>query len=394
MLGGIYSEQKCPVCGGKFKDDGKRGLFCPEHPQCQATQFRVIFKGVHLRCSSYEEASQTLSGMRFKFREGSFDDRDYRKDQPLGFSNLADQFLIYKATVEKKRSTKKMAYHLNYARNFFQNRNIKDIGEGELQDLLAFLPPHLSDKTKKNIFTTLHSLWAWVQKRERKKNPFFIIPEFPSIQYQLKWRKIVDKPTQWQILQEIERIASNPKIYLACLWLATYPNVRPGELISVKEKDFDLLNGTLEINFNKENKPKKVFLLPEDVETVKSFPRSFPDLYFFRHVDGERFGIKLLWKYWRKACQNIGVKGVSLYPGTKHSTATDLKNTFGYQQAKEATGHTTDKAFGRYILGNVDSLRGLYAHARADKGLTKNFSHQKDVKLLNFKEESNRGRGI
>jgi len=385
MLGGVYSDQRCPMCGGSFKDDGKRGLFCPEHPQCQATKFRVIFKGVHLRCSSYEEASQTLSGMRFKFREGSFDDRDYRKDQPLGFANLADQFLIYKATVEKKRSTQKMAYHLNYAKSLFQNRNIKDIGEGELQDLLAFLPPHLSDKTKKNIFTTLHSLWAWVQKRERKKNPFFIIPEFPSIQYQLKWRRIVDKPTQWQILQEIERIAPNPKIYLACLWLATYPNVRPGELISVKEKDFDLLNGTLEINFNKENKPKKIYLLPEDVEMVKSFPRSFPELYFFRKKTGKTFGGKLLWRWWKRACDNLGIEGVPLYPGTKHSTATDLKRSLGAARAREATGHSTNKAFERYIVGDPEDLRALYAYARPGKELAKDFCPSEKSNLLKFK---------
>ena len=91
---------------------------------------------------------------------------------------------------------------------------------------------------------------------------------------------------------------------------------------------------------------------------------------------------------------NLGVEGVSVYPGTKHSTATFLRKELGKEAAKEATGHTTDKAFGRYILGDADSLRGLYAHARADKGLTKNFSHQKDGKVLNLKDKGSRGRGI
>lgn len=137
----------------------------------------LFLRGVQPRCSSYDEASQTLSGMRFKFREGSFDDRDYWKDQPLGFSNLADQFLTYKATVERKRSTKKMAYHLNYAKKFFQNRNIKDIGEGELQDFLAFLPSHLSHKTKKNIFTPFgHGCKSGREKR---------IPSLPFLNFLL-----------------------------------------------------------------------------------------------------------------------------------------------------------------------------------------------------------------
>jgi len=104
------------------------------------------------------------------------------------------------------------------------------------------------------------------------------------------------------------------------------------------------------INYNKEKNPKKVDLISEDVELVKTLPRGFPYLYFFRHPNGKQFGQKLLWKYWKKACANLGVEGVSVYPGTKHSTATFLKQELGYQAAKEATGHTTDKAFGGYII--------------------------------------------
>lgn len=88
------------------------------------------------------------------------------------------------------------------------------------------------------------------------------------------------------------------------------------------------------------------------------------------------------------------MEGVSLYPGTKHSTATDLKNTFGYEAAIEATGHTTDKAFGRYILRDSNKLRSLYSYARSGKALAKNFSHQKDGNILNLNGKDSRGRGI
>jgi hypothetical protein len=34
MRGRIYSDQKCPICGGQLiHDDRRRGLFCENHPQ-------------------------------------------------------------------------------------------------------------------------------------------------------------------------------------------------------------------------------------------------------------------------------------------------------------------------------------------------------------------------
>jgi len=101
---------------------------------------------------------------------------------------------------------------------------------------------------RKRIYLLLFTLFGCECKRGREKKSVFFLPEFPSIQHQLKWRGIFDKPTQWQILQEIEGVASNHKIYLACLWLAAYPRERLSELIKIKEKDFDFLNGSLEIN--------------------------------------------------------------------------------------------------------------------------------------------------
>jgi len=100
---------------------------------------------------------------------------------------------------------------------------------------------------------------------------------------------------------------------------------------------------------------------------------------------GTILGDGYLWKYWGKACANLGVEGVSVYPGTKHSTATFLRKELGKEAAKEATGHTTDKAFLRYIGDDSDNLKALYSFARPDKGLTKDFCHKKDGNLLNFK---------
>ena len=51
-----------------------------------------------------------------------------------------------------------------------------------------------------------------------------------------------------------------------------------------------------------------------------------------------------------KACDNLGVKGVDLYGGTKHSTATALGEFLTPEQIKrDGTGSATNKAFERYF---------------------------------------------
>ena len=76
---------------------------------------------------------------------------------------------------------------------------------------------------------------------------------------------------------------------------------------------------------------------------------------FFRHVSGvsgvksdQAFGNKLFYKYWIKACKEIGIEGVDMYGGTRHSTTTETARRHGSDKAKKASGHQTNKAFERY----------------------------------------------
>jgi integrase len=214
---------------------------------------------------------------------------------------------------------------------------------------------------------------------ERDRNPLYRMPKFPVVKYELGWRKIVDKPTQHLILEEIKRISYhiNPKVYVGCLWLSTYPSIRPIELLHIAEGDFNFDPPQVNIRYNKEAKPKVVPMLQEDIEAVRSFPKALPHLPFFRHVAGikgvkagEPFGEKYLYKWWIKACKNLGIEGVDLYGGTKHSTVTAMSNELGYGRAKQATMHTTNKAFERYLIADPESIRNAYAKARGiDKGL-------------------------
>ena len=111
------------------------------------------------------------------------------------------------------------------------------------------------------------------------------MPEFPEIKFSLGWRQTIGKETQQAVLDEIYKISYhiNPKIWLGIKFLSTFISIRPGELISIKEKDIDLESGYIFISDPKENKPKAVPLIPEDIELLSSFPSGLPDLPFFRH---------------------------------------------------------------------------------------------------------------
>ena len=128
--------------------------------------------------------------------------------------------------------------------------------------------------------------------------------------------------------------------------------IRPIELLHIKEGDFDTSMGIVNVRYNKESKPKIVPLLLEDIELVKSFPAALPHLYFFRH--GKRKGVaaskrgqfsrNYLWSWWKKACEHLGIDGVDLYGGTKHSTVTALRKSFSPEEIKKyGTKHSSHR---------------------------------------------------
>jgi integrase len=354
-------------------------------------KFIVRYRGVYRNCSSRKEAEEILTGLRFKDYEGTFDVRDYRKDQPLGFANLTRKYLEYrKGEIKCLRNPRN---HLNHASAFFGNRSIKEIGFGDLEDLLRALPGTLSGKSKKNIFTTLHAFFAWAQAREYIDR----VPKFPEIRYTLGFRNTVDKETQNLILEEVKRISYhvNPRIWFGIFLLANYPKVRPGELIQVNEKDIDRVNGAIWIRHTKEGREKRIFLLPEDLEFIKSLPQGFPEMPFFRHEKRKgvstshrlkysgRFGKDYLYKWWKRATSNLGIEGVDLYGGTKHSTVTAAREQMTPEEIRRyLTEHQTNAAFDRYLQVDAQKQREASRKIRATQVLHKVSEQENKGKIL------------
>ena len=155
-------------------------------------------------------------------------------------------------------------------------------------------------------------------------------------------------------------------------FLCTYINVRPGELIQIKEKDVDLDNARILVGETKTGDPKYIYLIDSDVKLLSSMPKSFGELYLFRHVKpvggvrvGDRFGKDYLYAKWKAACKALEVD-CDLYGGSRHSSAIDLRKRHSPEAIKRATMHGTNAAFDRYLKVTGDELRGLYADTGTD----------------------------
>ena len=363
MKGGIYTEEKCPICGSMFKDTGK-ALACPVHPKFKATQYRVIFGATTKRFKSYEDADRFLTGIRFKTDEQTFDPRDYQKGNPLSFSNMVDKWLTYHSGEVRAGTRKNLIAHTRRAKIFFGHQNIREIQYADLEDFIQTID--LSDKSKHNILSVVHAFFVWARKRRVIDS----LPEFPVVAFDLGYRRTVDKDTQQAIIEEVKRICANPKVYLGIKWLSTYISLRPGELIKLQEGNIDTVGGFFAIPAaDSKTIYKAIPLIQEDIEILKGFTFTFPATPFFRHIAGLSgvvedmpFGIHYFHKWWVKACANLGIEGVDLYGGTRHSSVRALiAEQYTPEQVKQAAMSETNKAFERYMGKAIDQdLRAIY----------------------------------
>ena len=145
-------------------------------------------------------------------------------------------------------------------------------------------------------------------------------------------------------------------------------SISPLETINIQEKHIDLKSGFLFTAHPKEKRSKLVPLIDEDIEVISSMPKGFPDLYYFRHNSGisgcrpgQKFGKRNFYKWWMKACENLGVEGIDLYGGTRHSSVIALTEFATPEQIKAGTMHTTNKAFERYYRVDKSDLKSLYS---------------------------------
>ncbi|MBF0099610.1 MAG: hypothetical protein HQK77_01750 [Desulfobacterales bacterium] len=77
---------------------------------------------------------------------------------------------------------------------------------------------------------------------------------------------------------------------------------------------------------------------------------------------------QILYKWWIKACVNLGIENIDLYGGTRHSSTTALREHFSPEQIKRDGTRHSSKAFDRYLQAqNLDSLKIYEKAVNTDK---------------------------
>lgn len=377
LIGGIYpvAPKICP-CGRRLVHLEGRGVQCPDHPEVRAARLMLRFRSITRRYDSYEEAWYALAQLRREAAKADFDESDYLlKANPYRVDRLLDVWLSLKKHQVKASTYKKLEYHTGHVRTVWGPRSLKDLGFADVQKLLLELKDKsgkdLASKTKHNILSDLKQFWSWANDARDVPLP----KKWPVQRYEMKYRKTIDLETQEAVLENVRENEHNPRLWFALKILATYPSVRPGELIQLIEGDVDRKNGLLTLRSEtvKTHERKIVPLIDEDADFIRSLPPAMPHMPFFRHdkpadkahiKPGTPVGRHTFYKAWKRACARLGLKGVDLYGGTKHSTAMALRGVLSHEDTKQATMHHTNTAAERYFRLEQNRLRALYETRR------------------------------
>jgi integrase len=352
----------------------KRG-FLVWFPMGSESDIRKHFKTIEL-------AERFLNGVRFEYDRGVLDIRDFMHSNPLGFTKLAEAWL---------ELWPQYSARMRHAMLALGSRNVKEIKQRDLHILANELAETKASKTVFEILRCVKQFYNWLVDNDEIRQDQK--PKFPEIKVSMRLRPFTDKDTQQRILCEVKRITTfNPRIYLGISFLCTYINLRPNELVSVKETDIDLNRGCILIPHPKEREPKYVWLCEDDINLLRSEIKYSQGvgMYFFRHRSdrggakrGQRFGQRYLYHYWRQSCRNLGLQGLDLYGGTRHTSAIALRQQgLTPESIKRAMGTKTAEAFSRYLQITAEEMRGVYNKTKNYKGVIKLSDHQKVVKPL------------
>jgi len=239
---------------------------------------------------------------------------------------------------------------------------------GVLEDFsLELAGRGLSTKSRRNVLGAVRSCLGWLKRRGELRD----LPEFPWPKVEEYEPRLISVDDQDRILAAIPEIERGVFLALALLGL------RPGEARALEVSDYR--DGWLVVDKGMKGASARAPIRGTKTGRPKRLPVPVPLAdWIARHVSpssrlraaplfvNPRTGIRwshwAIREHWLAAAAAVGLEGVRLYEGTKHSMATDALRRGVSERALQAfLGHSDVRSTRRYArladLGLVTVLR-------------------------------------
>ena len=367
MEGRIYARGNCPLCGGRFQVI-ENDLICPVHlTQPKRVYIQIRHKDIYSVKDhpfyTYEQAKRYLDRMRTEIDDKTFDLSRYiaQKLKPLRFSNWSEAWLEKKAKeVDLGRKApaylKTLRVYVGKYQGFFGETDIREIGPKAIEEFYLCL--EASPKYTWNIMSGLHKL---LRDAKRWKD-IPEVPDFPQFEIPEPEIKTIDLDDQDRIINAIPDPMDRSFILFTAREM-----VRPSETRALQWEDVDLKHDRITIRrhfslnqIRPATKARQIKILPLDGEVKKSLqalPRHISSPFvFWKGKLGRAFSESWARKLWKRISLILGVN-ISLYQGTRHSSATEAVNRVGVDATQEFLHHTSRAMTKRYAKVNVHGLK-------------------------------------
>lgn len=374
MKGGVYTREKCPICGGEFERIGD-DLVCNVHQtrprrvfiQVYSKQMRKVIN-IHSDARrepfrSPEGAFRLLTVIRSEIdSKGDFDASRYvaEKLRPLRFDNWSNAWLSRKQ-VESEKGQKSPSYvktlriYVRKYQSFFGEKDIRDIDTKAIDDFYLSLSgaPHYVKNILDGLENMLGDALDWEEIKKMPKFPKVEIPE-PDLQ-------TIDLDTQDKVIEAIPDQMDRVFILFTAREM-----VRPSETRALQWPDVDLKHDRVVIRrhfslneLRPTTKAKQIKRLPLDGEVkrfLQSLPRHLTSPFVFFKRDGRPFSESWARKLWKRVALTFGVN-IFLYQGTRHSSATEAADRVGVDGVQEFLHHRSRRTTEKYVRQNPDRLK-------------------------------------
>jgi integrase len=374
VRGSVNTKQHCPMCGKKFTPENydDDGFYCPEH-LTRPTRYYFDGRSIGLKdlykdpktgevLKSYHTAIDLGIALNRALKEGKLITGEWlpEKITEKRLEYLADKWLKNFETemLKDKKSESRFGYLSQITRDHlkphFSGIDVREIDRDNIENFYhKLLDKGLSSRTIKDILDFLKTLILRYKAGD--------MPEFPEFDV------VPAKPKQ--LLGLTREIAIMDKVpirngYNIAVLILLRTGMRIGEVCPLNVSD--LVDGVIFVskganqkskvrNARKAGPPKTYRISPELWKLLTDHIQGKEEDDYVFTVNGSMMSPRRLYRVFKQAIKDAGVKHISLQQASRHSTATTIKKEYEKKAQiaiAEQLGHTNLTTQKHYIMEN------------------------------------------